>query len=43
MCVTGSPPGSLCGPRERSIDEDNIDEIFDERLEAIGVPLPPPS
>jgi hypothetical protein len=35
--IDGSPPGSLCGPRERSSDE------YDERLEAISVPLPPPS
>ena len=43
--IDGSPPGSLCGPRERSIDEDDddVDEISDERLEAISVPLPPPS
>lgn len=41
--IDGSPPGSLCGPRERSIDEDDVDEIFDERLDGISVPLPPPS
>jgi hypothetical protein len=35
--IDGSPPGSLCGPKERSNDDD------DERLEAISVPLPPPS
>jgi hypothetical protein len=41
--IDGSPPGSLCGPSERSIDEDHEDEIFDERLDGISVPLPPPS
>ena len=43
--IDGSPPGSLCGPRERSSssDEDDSDEIFDDRLEGISVPLPPPS
>jgi hypothetical protein len=41
--IDGSPPGSLCGPSERSIDEDHVDEIFDERLDGISVPLPPPS
>ena len=41
--IDGSPPGSLCGPRERSTDEDDVDEIFDDRLDGISVPLPPPS
>ncbi len=41
--IDGSPPGSLCGPRERSTDEDGVDEIFDDRLDGISVPLPPPS
>jgi hypothetical protein len=41
--IDGSPPGSLCGPSERSTDEDDVDEIFDERLDGISVPLPPPS
>jgi hypothetical protein len=41
--IDGSPPGSLCGPRERSSDEGDVDEIFDDRLDGISVPLPPPS
>ena len=41
--IDGSPPGSLCGPSERSTDEDDVDEIFDERYDGISVPLPPPS
>jgi hypothetical protein len=41
--IDGSPPGSLCGPSERSTDEDDVDEISDERLDGISVPLPPPS
>lgn len=41
--IDGSTPGSLCGPSERSIDEDSVNEIFDERLDGISVPLPPPS
>lgn len=31
--IDGSPPGSLCGPSEWSTDEDDVDEIFDERLD----------